>query len=185
MADNIATYIGYALFALSEILPLINVPTNGFLHTFIIGFSNAFKNKEKDIELAQVLVQKQGFADIINVVSTNPQIKAVIESLINNPQFSNTLQSLLNNNSLYLQIQKLINNNPLQNVLNLLIDDTYLVSILSDEVKLKELKNKHTLDIINNISLIPQTQKQDISNIISILRVHPERINDIIQILTK
>ena len=186
MSENIATIIGYILFALSEILPLINVPTNGFLHTFILGFSNAFKNKQKDIEMAQVLVEKQNFADIINTISTNPQIKTLIEKLINDPQISNTLHSILDNNPLYLQLQKLTNNTQLQSILNTLINDQQICNNLSvltpDILKILTpqnttlLNDTHTLDIITSID---PSQKQTILNIINMLNLHPEQIPNI------
>jgi hypothetical protein len=190
MSDNIATIIGYVLFGLSEILPLINVPTNGFLHTFIIGFSNAFKNKQKDIEMAQVLVEKQSFADIINTVSTNPQIKVLFDTLISDPNLTHTLYSVLNDNSLQTQLQKLVNNTQLQSILNTLIGDQQFcnnISVLSPNTLklltpqntnlLKELsKDPSALDII--LSIDP-SQKQDILNIVSILKTHPELIPNI------
>lgn len=190
MSDNIATIIGYVLFGLSEILPLINVPTNGFLHTFIIGFSNAFKNKQKDIEMAQVLVEKQSFADIINTVSTNPQIKLLFDTLISDPNLTHTLYSVLNDNSLQTQLQKLVNNTQLQSILNTLIGDQQFcnnISVLSPNTLklltpqntnlLKELsKDPSALDII--LSIDP-SQKQDILNIVSILKTHPELIPNI------
>jgi hypothetical protein len=176
--NNIATIIGYILFGLSEILPFINVPTNGFLHTFILGFSNAFKNKQKDIEMAQVLVEKQSFADIINTVSTNPQVKTVIESLINNPQFSNTLYSVLNNTSLYLQLQKLESNTQLQSILDTLIKDPQLTTILTPE--LLTIQNTTLLkELSKDSTKLDPSQKQDIFNIISILKSHPELVSNI------
>lgn len=189
MADNIASIIGYILFGLSEILPFINVPTNGFLHTFILGFSNAFKNKEKNIELAQVLVEKQNFADIINTVSTNPQIKTLIDTLINDPNLVNTFNSLLNNNSQLsiLQLQKLTNNTQLQSILNTLINNTQLVSILSDDtLKLLTPQNTTLLKALSKdvgmsetILSIDPSQKQAILNIINIFKSKPELISDI------
>lgn len=189
MAD-VATIIGYVLFGLSEILPFINVPTNGFLHTFILGFSNAFKNKEKNIELAQVLVEKQNFADIINTVSTNPQIKNLIDTLINDPQKSNTLNSLLNNSQLpFLQLQKFTNNTQLQSLVNTLIDNIQLVSILSEDTDILKLLTPQNTTLLKALSKdigisetilsIDPSQKQDILNIINIIKSKPELISKI------
>lgn len=190
MSENIATIIGYILFALSEILPLINIPTNGFLHTFILGFSNAFQNKQKDIEMAQVLVEKQNFADIINTISTNPQIKILIEKLITDPQLSNTLHSILDNNPLYLQLQKLSNNTQLQSILNTLISDQQFcnnISVLTPDIlkiltpqNTTLLNDTHTLDIIRSIDPL---QKQNILNIVNILNSQPDMIPNIINLV--
>jgi hypothetical protein len=190
MADNVATIVGYILFSLSEILPFINVPTNGFLHTFILGFSNAFKNKQKDIEMAQNLVEKQSFADIINTVSTNPQIKTLFDTLINDPSLTNTLHSVVDNKSLYIQLQKLVNNTQLQSILNTLIGDQQFcnnISVLSPNT-LKLLTPQNTT-LLNELSKDPSalelilsidpSQKQDIFNIISILKSHPELVSNI------
>ena len=189
MSENIATIIGYILFALSEILPLINIPTNGFLHTFILGFSNAFQNKQKDIEMAQVLVEKQNFADIINTISTNPQIKILIEKLITDPQLSNTLHSILDNNPLYLQLQKLSNNTQLQSILNTLISDQQFcnnISVLTPDILTPQntilLNDTHTLDIIRSIDPL---QKQNILNIVNILNSQPDMITKFSNLLFK
>lgn len=176
MAENIATIIGYVLFGLSEILPFINVPTNGFLHTFILGLSNAFKNKQKDIELAQVLVEKQSFADIINTVSTNPQIKTLIDTLINDPSLANTLQ-------------KLTNNTQLISIFNTLIDNTQLIPILSNDTNILKLLTPHNTSLLKALSKdthtaeiflsIDPSQKTDILNIVNNLKNKPELVSTI------
>ena len=83
--------IGFVLFILSEILPLINIKSNGIFHSLLLGLGNAFKNntliKNKDIELAESLINtKTNYANIINTINTNHQIRDVIEHLLINPQ---------------------------------------------------------------------------------------------------
>lgn len=192
---DIASILGYILFGLSEILPFINIPTNGFLHTFILGFSKAFKNKHKDIELAQVLVEKQDFADIINKVYINPQIKTLIDTLINNPQISNTFNSILNNNSLYIQLQKITDNTKLQYILNTLIDNTQLISILSDDTETLKLLTPQNTTLLKALSKdvkmsefilsIDPSQKNDIFNIVNIIKSNPELISDINKLINQ
>lgn len=54
--DNIdyATIIGFSLFAISEIVPLLPIKANGILHSFVIGLTKSFNLtlpvKEIDIE---------------------------------------------------------------------------------------------------------------------------------------
>jgi hypothetical protein len=180
MADNVATIIGFILFSLSEILPFINVPTNGFLHTFILGFSNAFKNKEKDIEMAQNLVENHNFASIINTVSTNSQIKTLLDTLMSDPSLTNILQKFVNNTQLQSIFNTLINNQQFCNNISVLEPNTLKLLTPQNTSLLQDLsKDQSTLDIIHNILSIDPTQKQDISNIVNILKSQPELIQTV------
>jgi hypothetical protein len=195
MSDTVTGIIGYILFALSEILPFVNIRTNGFLHTLILGFTNSFldqdqeKAKIKDIEMGNVLIEK----NLYKKLSANPQVKSIIDTLINDTTLLNTLYSILDDNSLYLQLQKLINNTQLQSILNILINDQVLsnnISSLSpNTLKLltpqntsllnKLSKDVKTSNIIDNVLAIDPTQKEHILNIVAILKSHPEIISDI------
>lgn len=83
--ENTSAIIGYILFAVSEILPLLPIPTSGILHTFIIGTGNAFKAPRKDIELAIQTVQDKEFAQIINALKSNPRLKKTVMNMIRDP----------------------------------------------------------------------------------------------------
>lgn len=52
------TIIGFTLFAISEIIPLLPIPANGIFHSFLIGLHNSFKNPIKDIESGKKIMDK-------------------------------------------------------------------------------------------------------------------------------
>ena len=141
MTMDISTIIGYSLFLISEILPLMNIPTNGFLHTFVLGFSNAFKNPKKDIEMAQSLVTDPSLANIINAINSNPQIKISVDNILNDPQ----LASLVNLSSKSLLL-------PLFNQLH-----TFNPDIINTLITLNNNSNKNSiLNIINTLIHHPE-----------------------------
>ena len=89
MSENIATIIGYVLFAISEIIPLLPIPANGVFHSFIIGLQNSFKNHHIDLELGQQLsgIQTQSKSinlhDVIEYINTNPDKLTHVKTYIN------------------------------------------------------------------------------------------------------
>lgn len=90
--------IGFVLFALSELLPLLPIPTNGLLHSFVIGLSNSLKNANTDIDLAKnVLDNKPQVASLVNQIGNIPELKKSVETLINNPQLIPQIDSLNSN----------------------------------------------------------------------------------------
>lgn len=109
--EIIATIVGYTLFILSELLSLINIPANGFLHSVILGLENAFKNPEKDIELAQVLIHTNpDYANIINTLSTNPIIQNIVNDLIKNPTNMNNIIAIQTNKDIASVVSIMRNN---------------------------------------------------------------------------
>jgi hypothetical protein len=126
MSDNIVTILGYSLFALSELLPLLPMPANGFLHSIAIGLKNSFSNKpvSTDIEIAQnLLISRPNMPNIIStlegnnilinsikILNDNPQLLAQINTLAydKNLRFINTL--LINNPDIINKIKDLIIN---------------------------------------------------------------------------
>ena len=70
-SSYITTIIGYSLFALSEFLPLLPIPANGFLHSIAIGLQNSFSNKpvSTDLEIAQnLLISRPNMQNIISTL---------------------------------------------------------------------------------------------------------------------
>lgn len=196
--DSTATIIGYLLFALSEILPLINIPTNGILHTLIIGLGKSFKPPQKDIEMAHNCVEKHEFANIVNTINLNPQMKILVDSLINDPRLANTIQELLGNTVLSKQLNTLVNNKELQNVVNTLVTDPIfcnnisnltpdLIELVKSPQKLKFLQeiSPQDLNIITSINSINPTEKQNILDIINILNSHPDIIPNITNLVNQ
>ena len=91
MSENIAAIIGYVLFAISEIIPLLPIPANGVFHSFIIGLQNSFKNPHVDLELGQQIVGLQNqnttksinFHDVVDYINTNPDKLPHVKTYIN------------------------------------------------------------------------------------------------------
>lgn len=122
--DLVAAIIGYVLFAISEILPLINVPTNGFLQTLLLGFKDAFKNPEKDIELAQILIHsKPDYANIVNTLSTNHVVQNIVQDLVQNPRNINNITAVQSQTDIASVVSSLRNNPALKNIVVKLVSD--------------------------------------------------------------
>ena len=126
-SEVVITIVGYVLFAISEILPLINIPTNGILQSLVIGVGKAFKNPEKDIEMANMLIKnKPEFVNIVNSISTNPQILQIVNSLISNPFDANNVTIIQNNPDISNVVSMIGNNNQLRNTVVGLASDPNL-----------------------------------------------------------
>jgi hypothetical protein len=183
--------IGYILFALSEILPLINVPTNGIIQTLLLGLGKAFKPPDKDIELAQKTVVKPEFTKLVNTIESNSQLSEIINHIINNSQYINILSNLINNNQLLNDFTQLANNNQLQQILNNLINNSQLYNNVflimnSPEQFDSYLQNKHLLNNILTkdyvLESLPFLTKQNTS-IIQDINEFPQLVNLVKQIV--
>lgn len=197
-SDLIASIIGYVLFAVSEILPLINVPTNGVLQSFVLGVGNAFKPPEKDIELADVLIHtKPELANIVNTISTNHVVQSIIKDLLNNPTNINnitavqtqkeiaTVVSVLRNNPIIKDfISKILMDPSVYNNVSLIINNPLLNTLLSNPVL---TENPELLDAFKNPN-IKNNIKQilgnpELSNIVNILANDNMKLNDVNNLL--
>jgi hypothetical protein len=131
---DVTSIIGFCFFAVSEILPLLPVNTNGILHSFIIGFKDSFKNIDHDIELAQKLIQKKpDIANVVNIASTNTVIQDCINDILQNQHLIPHIQALCKNSDLQNVFQNL-KNNPilLQNIKSKI--DAQSISITIPEI---------------------------------------------------
>lgn len=106
------TIIGYVLFVVSEVLPLLPIPTNGLLHSLTIGLKNSLKNSNSDIEIAQnILHNKPDIASIINTTVSNPALKDTINNIVNHQELVPLINALNTNTNLQNMII-LLNANP-------------------------------------------------------------------------
>jgi hypothetical protein len=139
MSDNIATILGYTLFALSELLPLLPMPANGFLHSIAIGLKNSFSNKpiSTDIEIAQ------------NLLISRPNMPNIISTLEGNHNLTNSIKLLNDNPQLLAQINKLANDKNLRFINTLLINNPDIINQIKGLI----------INTLNNTSL-PQPQPQ-------------------------
>lgn len=107
-----STIIGYILFAISELLPLLPVPTNGLLHSLTIGLKNSLRNSNSDIEVAQnVLRQKPEIANLIHTTVSNPAMKDTINTIVNRQELVPLINALNADANLQKMIT-LLNANP-------------------------------------------------------------------------
>ena len=91
----VVTIIGYVLFSISEILPLLPIKTSGLLHTMILGFRDAFKSPDKDIELVMSFIHgDKSLVSMVNTLGTNAQLKQFVESVVQNPQTLHNMQTI-------------------------------------------------------------------------------------------
>jgi hypothetical protein len=136
-SSYIATILGYSLFALSEFLPLLPIPANGFLHSIAIGLQNSFSNKpvSTDIEIAQ------------NLLISRPNMPNIISTLEGNNNLINSIKLLNDKPQLLAQLNKLAYDKNLQFINTLLINNPDIIN---------EIKNI----IINTLNKTTQIQTQ-------------------------
>jgi len=170
-SDLIAAIIAFTLFLVSEILPLIDIPTNGILQTFTLGFKQAFAQPEKDIELGSNPIVQHIINDLknnpsninnITAVQTHKEIATVVSILRNNPIIKDMVTNLLSDPSIYNNVNVLLSNPGVSNPL--------LISALSNP------------DIANNIQQL--LHNPQLSAIITVLASDPNKlanVNNIIQ----
>lgn len=81
-----ATIIGFCLFALSEIIPLLPIPANGILHSFMIGIHNSFSTTTPT-------------TNIITPTPENPQNNSIKSNITQDIELGNEIRSNNNNNT--------------------------------------------------------------------------------------
>jgi hypothetical protein len=92
--EFVTTIVGFGLFLMSELLPLLKIQGNGLIHSLFLGFGNAFTNLPKDLEAAQTAISNNpDFTNIVNFISENPQMKSLVKSLIKDPQLLSIIQN--------------------------------------------------------------------------------------------
>jgi hypothetical protein len=104
--------IGFILFAVSEIIAVLPIPANGFLHSLSIGLNNSIKNSNTDIEMAQQIVTtKPNIASLFNKIAVNPELSSVIKKISDSPEIIPFIESLSKNPQLQ-YVLSLLQNNP-------------------------------------------------------------------------
>lgn len=108
-ATTAATITGWVLFGLSEFLPLINIPTNGIIQTFVLGIGKAFKAPSPGGELAKSLIDTNvSYTNMVNQASMNPGVRQAIETLLNDPVMFQLFQSINGNPELINKVASLV-----------------------------------------------------------------------------
>lgn len=133
--NSVATIIGYALFAFSEIVAVLPIPANGVFHSLIIGLKNsATKIKSSDIEMAKTLItNKPDMANIITTLEGNPILIETVKIILANPGITKSIGEIANNNNLQF-INTLLINNP--DIIN--ITKTLIIEKINDSFKIND-----------------------------------------------
>lgn len=184
--DVITTIIGFGLFAISEVMSLMKISGNGIIHSFLLGFKDAFSNPQRDIEMARNFVSNPAVASIVNAVSSNPDVKSNVDLLLKNPQVAhilnvagsnsdllNTLTNLMTNQRLLALVKTLANDPQLSNNVLTLTDTpaslTNVLSILQNTQAMALINNKNALNSLANnnslISTLPYINSQNAINL--------------------
>lgn len=123
MSNNIVTIIGYALFAVSEIVAVLPVPANGMFHSLIIGLKNSVsKINSTDIEMAQTLISTNpDMANIITTLKGNPKLIDSVKTVINNPEIVTNVENIAKDKNLQFINTLLVNNQEIINDIKLII----------------------------------------------------------------
>jgi len=113
MSNNIIIIIGYALFAVSEIIAVLPIPANGMFHSVLIGLKNSVsKINSTDIEMAQTLIStKPDLANIITTLQGNSKLIDSVKTVINNPEIITNVENIVKDKNLQF-INTLLINNP-------------------------------------------------------------------------
>ncbi len=163
----IETTIGYLLFALSEILPVLPIPANGFLHSFVIGLKNSLKNSNIDIEMARNAVKNPDNAKIINVAMSNPDITNSLNILINNGNIIPYIKIIKDNPRLRYIITLLNNHKDLISNIELSIEDTIYQNKQNTQKSNITSDNIVPKFVIPNDILVSQNDNSNSQNLIS------------------
>lgn len=192
--QTITTIIGYSLFFISELLPLLPIPTNGLFQSIVIGLQNAFRNPSKDIEMAINLVSNKNltsdFSNIVNTLATNTQLNSTVLNLINNPQLANNINSIQNDPILLSQLPNISSNSQLKHVISTLLQDPNLNNNLSFALNNPNSKqllqtlpfvNPQLTNVLNALTSGPQANS--IINLIEKLTTDPTLLQNILNTL--
>lgn len=117
MSDNTSNstlgIIGFVFFAISELLPILPIPANGFVHSLFIGLRNSFTQKPNvDLEIAHSLVNTRPvLANIVNTLEGNDKLIDVLKLITSKPNLIPLIEQIANDPNLEV-INNVLANNP-------------------------------------------------------------------------
>lgn len=117
MSDNISNstlgIIGFVFFAISELLPILPIPANGFIHSLFIGLRNSFTQKPNiDLEIAHSLVNTRPvLANIVNTLEGNDKLIDVLKLITSKPNLIPLIEEIAKDPNLEV-INNVLANNP-------------------------------------------------------------------------
>ncbi len=123
--ETVTGIIGFVLFSISEILPLINIRTNGLLHSLVLGLKTAFKPEIKEIQLIESIMKTNpNIAKLFNSVTGNKQIMDILTKLVDNPFKANNVTTIQNDDDIDNIVASLQKNPQLKDTFIKIISDS-------------------------------------------------------------
>ncbi len=114
MSNNDSTLgiIGFVFFAISELLPILPIPANGFIHSLFIGLRNSFTKKPNiDLEIAHSLVNTRPvLANLVNTLEGNDKLIDVLKLVTSKPNLIPLIEKIANDPNLEVINNVLVNN---------------------------------------------------------------------------
>ncbi len=156
--ESITAIVGYVLFAVSEILSVLDIPTNGILQSFMLGLKNAFLNPKPQIK--DIVANDPQYQKLMTYLYNDSSTRNFISNMIDNPQVkTNDLKSFIINmdNTTRIEdpnlemIKPYLDSN-MVNTVKSLINQPRLVSVIN------KIKDKET--ILNDVENIILTHEQ-------------------------
>jgi hypothetical protein len=157
MSEHISTIIGYVLFAISEILPLINIQTNGFIQSFTLGLTNAFKapdcsdtskllnslmSNKQVLDITKHLLENPFDANNATIIQKDDQISEIVSMMNSNVQLKNAIVKFTHDTELYTSIVTVLQDKHLVNNLLILQHNDSIKLIVDAVYKDKKLFSK-------------------------------------------
>lgn len=150
---NTLEIIGYLLFIISEIVAVLPIPANGFLHSFFIGLNNSIKNSNTDIEVAQQLVStRPNTANLFNKIAIDSDLSNTVQKISNNPDILPYIEMLSNHPQLKYIISLLQNNPDIVNDVKELIETNITQHQIQRQIVQQQIVQQRQLILQNNIT---------------------------------
>lgn len=132
--------IGYALFAFSEIIPLLPIPANGILHSLSIGIKNSFTKQpvNTDIEMAHSLVE------------TRPQLANVVSLLEGNFRLTDSVKLLNSKPQLIPLVEKIATDKNMQFINSLLASNPDIINHIKRMIISQLTNQEHNVQVVQN-----------------------------------
>jgi hypothetical protein len=122
---DVTAITGFILFAFSEIIGILPIPSNGILHTVMIGLKDIVKKPNVDLEMAR------------SMIDHNPDISNLITQIASNNNLSETIKQIVNNPMLITHVNNITTSEELQYILHTLYNNPKLVTQIKSDIENK------------------------------------------------
>lgn len=155
--------IGYIFFVFSEIIAVLPIPANGFLHSLFIGLNNSIRNSNTDIEIAQQTISsKPSTASLLNKIAVNSELTNVVKKITDNPDILPFVKLLSTQPQLQYILSLLQNNPDIINDVKQLIETNITQHQIQRQIVQQQIIQQRQLiqPLIPNISIEDQLKIQ-------------------------